>query len=88
MIEIKEDGTYGKVRSSKDVIFDQSINFKAATPALAPPILPSHSTPTHTPVLAPSVIPPHSSPVVPPVAQKTTPVNAPKLRTILNSSHR
>ena len=88
VIEIKEDGTYGKVRSSKDVIFDQSINFKNATPALAPPILPSHSTPTHPPVPAPSVIPPHSSPVVPPVAQKTTPVNAPKLRTTINSSHR
>ena len=32
VIEVYADGRYGKVRSSKDVIFDHSINFRSACP--------------------------------------------------------
>ena len=35
VIEIHSGGTYGKVRSSTDVIFDQSINFNGPSPDTA-----------------------------------------------------
>jgi hypothetical protein len=36
VIEVYADGRYGKVRSSKDVIFDHSINFRSACPSDLP----------------------------------------------------
>ena len=67
VIEIHANGTYGKVRRSKDVIFDQSINFPQDIPDSAPP-LPS----THSPTIAPTVE--HTDiPVPAPVVQHTTP---------------
>lgn len=62
VIEINSNGTYGKVRSSKDIIFDQSINFPTVIPDTAPPVPSTHSSPpvhpvehTDTPVPAPVV---------------------------------
>ena len=67
VIEINSNGTYGKVRSSKDVIFDQSINFPSVIPDTAPPVPSTHSSQivptvehTDTPVPAPVVHDPHS----------------------------
>ena len=91
VIEIHSDGTYGKVRSSKDVIFDQSLNFTAspdtASPDSAPPVTapPSTALPVHAPLLtAPalkSCLKSKPSPVI-------APVRTPKLRTTFNSTNR
>ena len=58
VIEIHSDGTYGKVRSSKDVIFDQSLNFNASTDTASPNTAsPDTASPdTAPPVTAPPVI--------------------------------
>ena len=66
-IEINSNGTYRKVRSSKDVIFDQSINFPQNIPDTASPVPSTHSSQivptvehTDTPVPVPVVHDTHS----------------------------
>ena len=67
VIEINSNCTYGKVRSSKDVIFDQSIKFPPIIPDTVPPVPSTHSSQivptvehTDTPVPAPVVHDTHS----------------------------
>ena len=58
VVEVYKNGQYGQVRSSKDVIFDSSINFRSDIPLppeeafrpLSPPVLPTTTQP-HAPVL-------------------------------------
>ena len=90
VIEIHSNGTYGKVRSSKDVIFDQSLNFPDTIPDPAPPVPSTHSSlpvptivHTDTPVPAPVV---HSTT---PGVQRvdTPPASAPKIREYIKPSN-
>ena len=72
VIEIHSDGTYGKVRSSKDVIFDQSLNFNASTDIVSPDTA-SPDTASHD-----TVPPVNASPVTAPLSTDL-PVPAPIL---------
>ena len=91
VIEINSNGTYGKVRSSKDVILAQSINFPLTIPDPTPPVpstYSSHIVPavehTGTPVPAPVVHDTHSGvqrvdtppTIIPTIQEWTAPSNS------------
>ena len=87
VVEVYKNGQYGQVRSSKDVIFDSSINFRSDTPlppeeAFRPssplPVLPTPTQP-HAPVLPTSNDSEHP---VPPSSTVSSPDHSPLIHRV------